>query len=211
MAYMRFLLVMSLCLACSGCLQSPIYSGKGRESYIHSQLRSKEVPRHTLDLFVDGLAREIVKTNSALTTETPLALVSFVDLEHYDETNWLGNTLTESMIFQLQRRGFIVVDFKNTGAIRVTKEGDFALTRDWMLLSPAQEINYLLVGTMLRQAGGVIVNTRIVNVNSRVVVASGQGFLPNKYMGRKVDTSKKVRLEDGAFVRGEREFPMKTN
>ncbi|EOD80226.1 Flagellar protein FlgO [Grimontia indica] len=198
---MKNWIVILLSLATVSCAYNPIYNGK--EPYSGSQFLLQQTPRHTLDYFMDGLAEELLETNNYLTARTPMAIVSFVDVEEMDETNWLGNSVTEGMIYQMQRRGFTVIDFKNTGTIRVTKDGDFSLSRDWKELHPEQQIDYVLTGTMLRQGGGVLVNARIVGMRSRVVVASAQGFLPADRIGRDIDTLRKVRIEDGVIIRGD--------
>ncbi|WP_037368052.1 FlgO family outer membrane protein, partial [Salinivibrio costicola] len=111
------------------------------------------------------------------------------------------NTVTVRLIYQMQSRGFTVVDFKSTGAIRVTEEGDFTISRDWKELDPEQQIDYVLTGTMLRQGGGVLVNARVIGMESRVVVASAQGFLPADRIGRDIDSLYKVRKRDGVIIR----------
>lgn len=191
-----------LSLASVSCVYDPIYDGKG--PYSGSQIFLMQMPRHTLDFFLDDLAQELLDTNNYLTARTPMAIVSFVDIEKMNDTNWLGNTMTDGMIYQMQRRGFRVVDFKNTGFIRVTEEGDFVLSRNWKELDPEQQIDYVLTGTMLRQGGGILVNARIIGMRSRVVVASAQGFLPANRIGRDIDTLRKVRVEDGVVIRGDK-------
>ncbi|WP_028024744.1 FlgO family outer membrane protein [Enterovibrio calviensis] len=198
---MKNWIVILLSLATASCAYNPIYNGK--EPYAGSEFLLQQTPRHTLDYFLDGLASELLETNNYLTARTPLAVVSFVDVEEMNQTNWLGNSVTEGMIYQMQRRGFTLIDFKNTGTIRVTEEGDFSLSRDWKELHPEQQIDYVLTGTMLRQGGGVLVNARIVGMRSRVVVASAQGFLPAERIGRDIDTLRKVRIEDGVIIRGD--------
>jgi TolB-like protein len=120
-----------------------------------------------------------------------------------DTTNWLGNSVSEGFIFQLQRRGFKVVDFKTTGSIRVTSQGDFALSRDWKDLAQEQEVQYVLTGTMLRQEGGVLVNARVVAMRSRIVVATAQAFLPADRIGRDLDTMNTIRTQDGLIIRSD--------
>lgn len=196
---MKNAIVILLSLAIVSCGYNPIYDGK--EVYTGSQFLLKQNPRHTLDFFLDGLAEELLETNNYLTARTPMAIVSFVDVEKMNDTNWLGNTMTEGMIYQMQRRGFSIIDFKTMGFIRVTKEGDFVLSRDWKELDPEQQIDYVLTGTMLRQVGGVLMNARIIGMRSRVVVASAQGFLPADRIGRDIDTLRNVRFEDGVIIR----------
>ncbi|WP_150143241.1 FlgO family outer membrane protein [Candidatus Enterovibrio escicola] len=199
---MKNWIVILLSLATVSCAYNPIYNGK--EPYSGSPFLLQQKPRHTLDYFLNGLTIELLETNNYLTAKTPMAIVSFVDIEDMSESNWLGNTVTEGMIYQLQRRGFTVIDFKNTGSIRVTHKGDFTLSRNWKELNPEQNIDYVLTGTMLRQGGGILVNARIVGMRSRVVIAAAQGFLPADRIGRDLDTLRKVRIEDGVIIRGDK-------
>ena len=189
------------CLFVAACGYRSVYNGQ--EPFSLSRFFFGDNPKHTLDYFTEALGKDLMATNTYLTPSTPMAIVSFVDLEHMGQTNWLGNALTEGMIYQMQRQGFTVIDFKNTGFIRVTEKGDFILSQNWRELVPEQPIEYVLTGTMLRQSGGVIVNARIIGMESHVVVASAQGFLPADRIGRDLDTLNKVRMKDGVIIRDE--------
>jgi len=162
-----------------------------------------ESPRHTLDFFVDSLTEDLVQSNTSVTARTPIAVTSFVDLQNMDTTNWLGNSVSEGFIYQFQRRGFKVVDYKTTGSIQVTQQGDFAFSRDWKDLAQQQEVQYVLTGTMLRQEGGVLINARVVGMQSRIVVATAQGFLPADRIGRDLDTLNSIRTQDGVLIRSD--------
>ncbi len=178
----------------TACAYAPIYNGK--EPYNGSQFMLMESPRHTLDFFVESMTEDLMVSNTSVSARTPIAVTSFVDLQSMDATNWLGNSVSEGFIHQFQRRGFKVVDFKTTGSIQVTQQGDFAFSRDWKDLAQEQEIQYILTGTMLRQEGGVL-------VNARVVVATAQGFLPADRIGRDLDTLNSIRTQDGVLIRSD--------
>ncbi len=188
-------------LVLTACAYSPIYNGK--EPYTGSQFMLMDSPRHTLDFFVESLTEELVQSNTSVSARTPIAVTSFVDLQNMDATNWLGNSVSEGFIYQFQRRGFKVVDYKTTGSIQVTQQGDFAFSRDWKDLAKEQDIQYVLTGTMLRQEGGVLVNARVVGMQSRIVVASAQGFLPADRIGRDLDTLNSIRTQDGVLIRSD--------
>jgi len=185
----------------TACAYAPIYNGK--EPYNGSQFMLMESPRHTLDFFVESMTEDLMVSNTSVFARTPIAVTSFVDLQSMDATNWLGNSVSEGFIHQFQRRGFKVVDFKTTGSIQVTQQGDFAFSRDWKDLAQEQEIQYILTGTMLRQEGGVLVNARVVGMQSRVVVATAQGFLPADRIGRDLDTLNSIRTQDGVLIRSD--------
>ncbi|MDF5039140.1 FlgO family outer membrane protein [Vibrio parahaemolyticus] len=185
----------------TSCAYSPIYNGK--EPYSGSQVMLMDSPRHTMDFFMESMTEDRMVSNVAVSARTPIAITSFVDLQNMDATNWLGNSVSEGFIHQFQRRGFKVVDFKTTGSIQVTQQGDFALSRDWQDLAQEQQIQYVLTGTMLRQEGGVLVNARVVGMQSRVVVATAQGFLPADRIGRDLDTLNSIRTQDGVLIRSD--------
>ncbi|MGF1873368.1 MULTISPECIES: FlgO family outer membrane protein [Photobacterium] len=194
-------IVILLSVLTTSCAQTPIYNGK--ELYTGSPLLLSETPRHTLDYFIEGLTEQLIVSNQYLTAKTPLAVTSFVDLQEMNETNWLGNTVSESFMYQMQQRGFTVVDYKSTGAIKVTPNGDFSLSRNWKELAGQQPVDYVLTGTMLRQGAGLLVNARIIGMRSRVVIASAQGFLPADRIGRDLDSLNKMRIQNGVIIRSE--------
>lgn len=198
---MKRWLVLLPVLLLTACAYSPIYNGK--ESYSGSQFMLMQNPRHTLNFFIKSMTEDLIKSNTSVSAATPIAVTSFVDVQNLDSTNWLGNTVSEGFIHQFQERGFKIVDFKTTGSIQVTSEGDFAFSRDWKELSEKQEIQYVLTGTMLREEGGVLVNARIVGMQSRVVVATAQGFLPADRIGRDLDTLNSMRTKDGVLIRSD--------
>ncbi|MDR9828488.1 FlgO family outer membrane protein [Vibrio sp. FNV 38] len=185
----------------TACAYAPIYNGK--EPYSGSQFMLMDSPRHTLDYFIEGMTEDLMVSNTSVTARSPVAVTSFVDLQNMDTTNWLGNSVSEGFMHQFQRRGFKIVDYKTTGNIQVTQQGDFAFSRDWGDLAHEQEVQYVLTGTMLRQEGGVIINARVVGMQSRIVVASAQGFLPADRIGRDLDTLNSIRTQDGVLIRSD--------
>jgi len=183
-----------------GCM-APIYNGK--QQYNGAEFMLQKNPKHTMNFFVESMTEDLIKSNTSVTAKTPIAVTSFVDLQSMDTTNWLGNSVSEGFIHQFQERGFKVIDFKTTGSIQVTQQGDFAFSRNWKNLAEKQNVQYVLTGTMLRQEGGVLFNARVVGMQSRVVVATAQGFLPADRIGRDLDTLNSMRTQDGVLIRSD--------
>ncbi|WP_305459119.1 FlgO family outer membrane protein [Photobacterium leiognathi] len=198
---MKKWIVIVLSLALTACATPPVYNGK--ERYSSGTYSLTDTPRHTVDYFVEGLANQLVTSNQYLTASTPLAVTSFVDLQDMTETNWLGNVVSENFMYQMQQRGFTVVDYKSTGVIKVTSDGDFSISRNWRELASQQPVDYVLTGTMLRQSGGVLVNARIIGMRSNVVIATALGFLPAERIGRDLDFMNKIQLRNGVIMRSE--------
>jgi len=165
------------------------------------EIDSFNLPRHAINDVVKGLAYQMLESSSFVTPKTPVAVASFVDLKDLESTNWLGNQLSENFVHELQRHGLIVVDFKTTGHIRVTKEGDYVFSRDWKELPERQIIDYVVTGTMMEQEGGIMVNARMIGMQSRVVVATAQSFIPDWVIGEQVDKDENVHMKDGMIIR----------
>ena len=108
-----------------------------------------------------------------------IALTSMVDLNDLKTTSWLGQTISEQFIHELHIRKLNIIDFKLTGNIQLTKQGEFALTRDWKKLNKNVDVQRILTGTMSRNEEGLIVNVRIVNANSNIVESTSSAFIPH--------------------------------
>ena len=133
-----------------------------------------------LSLIVSGLADQLIVNDlSIIPNNEPIAVTSFVNLDDLSTTNWLGQTLAESFINELTIRRIPVIDYKTTGSISVTGQGDFVFTRDWKKLRSQLPVSRILTGTMSRNSEGVIVNIRIINMESSFVESTAQAIIPN--------------------------------
>ncbi|GLX82713.1 FlgO family outer membrane protein [Thalassotalea eurytherma] len=167
----------------------------------HQQITAANMPVHAINDVVKVMADNLVKSSDYVSPSTPLAVASFVNLDDLESTHWLGNQLSESLIYELQHHGLKVVDFKTTGNIRVTKTGDFVQSRDWQQLPSRQIIDYIVTGTMAKQDGGVMVNARIIGMKSHIVVATSQAYIPDWVVGEQISKQQNVKLINGKLVR----------
>ena len=157
------------------------------------EIDSHDLPRHAINDVVKGLAFQMLASSSFVNAKTPVAVASFVDLKDLETTNWLGN--------QLARHGLVVIDYKTTGHIRVTKTGDYVFSRDWQELPERQIIDYVVSGTMVEQENGILVNARMIGIQSKVIVATAQSFIPSWVLGDEMSHSEKVKMKDGMIIR----------
>jgi hypothetical protein len=119
----RVITVLAVALALVGCgsadpinreLGDPRQAAKGME----------------LNWLVARMTDQLMERKSLTTLTEPIAVASFVDLDTLKDTNWIGQQIEESFIYELNRRGEVVVDFKTTGNIQVTPQGDFVMSRN---------------------------------------------------------------------------------
>lgn len=167
------------------------------------EIDSFNLPKHALNDLVKGLAFQMLESSAFVNAKTPVAVASFVNLKDLESTNWLGNQIAENFVHELQRHGLVVIDFKATGHIRVTKEGDYVFSRDWKELPERQIIDYVVAGTMMEQEDGIIINARMIGIQSHVVVATAQSFIPKWVLGEEKFHSENVKMKDGMIIRSD--------
>jgi TolB-like protein len=192
-------MVMPILVSCSSMTSTDNFYRVAQQE--RGEIDSFDLPKSAINDVVKGLAYQMLDSSTFVTPKTPIAVASFVDLNDLETTNWLGNQISESFMHELQRHGMIVVDFKTTGSIRVTKNGDYVFSRDWKELPERQIIDYVVAGTMVEQEGGVMVNARMIGIQSRVVVATSQSFIPNWVIGEQINSNKNVQMKDGMIIR----------
>lgn len=150
----------------------------GSTSLQHHQKNQSE---KDINFYVRALMQDLVSNLQYVNNTTPVAVGSFTLLDSdYTKTNILGNQLAESAMHEMHKLGIPVIDFKTTGAIRVTGQGDFIFSRDYTELSGDMPIRYVMGGTMVKQQNGYLVNARIVGIESKAVVGTGQILLPKQ-------------------------------
>jgi TolB-like protein len=135
---------------------------------------------HDINYYVRGMMQDLVANLQYVNSSTPVAVVSFVMLDsNYNDSNLLGIQIAESLIHEVHKFGIPVIDFKTTGFIRVTEQGDFAFSKDYEDFTGEMPARYIVGGTMLKHTDGYLINARIVGMQSQAVVASAQSFIPN--------------------------------
>ncbi len=160
--------------------------------------------RHNKDInyYVRGLMQELVGNMKYVNSSTPIAVTSFVMLDgDFQQSDILGKQLSESFIHEVHKYGIPVIDFKTTDFVRVTPNGDFVFSKDYLELSGDLPIKYAVAGTLTKQQSGYLVNARIIGIESKAVVASAQGFLPSSVTNSLVSKS----FNDGLPLTSSRE------
>ncbi|GAA59635.1 flagellar protein FlgO [Pseudoalteromonas sp. BSi20652] len=136
----------------------------------------------TLVNYVEQMALDLVDTlefDVDTHTHINIAVTTLVDLDaSLNKSNQLGNQISETLIHQLQKFGYSVVDFKTTQTIDVTSRGDFTFSRDIAKLSEDQMASHVLAGTLIYRHNGVVVNTRVINVQTKQIAASSRKLIP---------------------------------
>ena len=140
--------------------------------------KSMPLTKHVGD-YVRNMAQDLVSNMEYVSERTPVAVTHFSLIDSdLKQTNLLGQQMAESFMHEFHKFRMPVVEFKATQFIRVTELGDFVMSRDYLDLKSNTPIQYVLTGTMTKHQGGFIVNARMLGMQSNVVVASAQSFIP---------------------------------
>jgi len=107
-----------------------------------------------------------------------IAVTSFVCLQNFKATSPLSNVISENLIHELQIRGFKIVDFKTMESVKVDARGDFLFSRDVAKLRKSLNINYALTGTYVEYREGMVVNARIIDLNTHIILSTAQILIP---------------------------------
>lgn len=134
---------------------------------------------NNINHYVRGVMQSLVANFKPMNNKTTVGVSSFVFVDSdLNQTSLLGNQIAESFIHELHQFGIPVVDFKLAGALRITPDGDFIFSRDVRDLTGSQAIQYILSGTLVKHRDGYLVNARIIDLASKAVAATAQGFIP---------------------------------
>jgi TolB-like protein len=163
-------------------VQSPLNTAQFFQAAAPDQKQmfgSHNGPKKNINHYVRGMMQDLASNLKYVNQSTPLAVASFVFLDDkYDEGTLLGNQISESFMHELYQYGIPVIDFKTTGYMRVTPKGDFVFSRDYLELDEEQNFQYVMAGTLVNHKGGVLVNVRVIGLQSKAVVGSAQGLIP---------------------------------
>ena len=107
-------------------------------------------------------------------------VTSFVNLDNLTQTNGLGRLLSEGLTHQLHVRKWKVVDARLANNVVINKQGEFALSRDIKNIRSNYNISAIVTGTFTNTSIGIIVNAKVMDVDSGVVTSSAQVVIPTQ-------------------------------
>tara|TARA_R110001592_G_scaffold199185_2_gene447623 strand:+ start:4095 stop:4778 length:684 start_codon:yes stop_codon:yes gene_type:complete len=157
-----------------------------------NSLHKLPAPERNINFYVRGLMQDLISNLQSVNKTTPVAVTSFVMLDgNYQNTNLLGNQIAEGLIHEIHNFGIPVIDFKTLPAIKINEQGDFIFSRNPKNLTQDLPIRYVFGGTMVKHQGGYLVNARVVELNSKAVVASAQSFIPREVSHALINENRK--------------------
>lgn len=157
-----------------------VYQQKGMEISAVTSRMATTMQEHMLHYLLPyaPVDRTSEKGDVKIVTMPRIAVTSFVDTDTFENAGYLGRALAEFFTHEMSSRGFEVTEYKLTGSLSVTKDGDFILSRNWKKIAKDTNVKYLLGGTITRNNSGVVLVSRVINMQTRQVISSATDFIP---------------------------------
>lgn len=185
------------------------FSHKYRQLFKQNQMREQQIIKlaqqkkaikqkqnkstQDLNFYVRRLMQDLVSNLQFVNNKTPVAVTDFAFLDSgLQTTNLLGYQISESLVHEIHKFGIPIIDYKSTGFIRVTEQGDYLLTRNYEEVSGNLPIRYVFTGTLTKHEDGYLVNAKVLGVSSKAVVGSAQSFIPNSVANSLVASAPEV-------------------
>ncbi|MDC8829766.1 FlgO family outer membrane protein [Alteromonas gilva] len=109
--------------------------------------------------------------------DKPIAVASYVEFDdNLTTTNGLGNQLAEAVLIEMSNMGYPMMDITTSNAISMNANGSFAFNRDAGKL--ARDICCVLSGNLIYERRGVKVNTKLLELQTKRVLASNSQLIP---------------------------------
>jgi TolB-like protein len=108
-------------------------------------------------------------------TEKTVAVATFVDLDKVEETSAFGRYVAERMGQELHKLGFKTLELRQRKDIEIIHDkGEFILSRRSSELLKKSRIEAVVVGTYAIVNNEVVVNTRLIGVDTARVMSVSQ-------------------------------------
>ncbi len=163
-----------------GCTQTPDETDMANAFDKQSSNKSTS---ETLHQHVTHLANNLFSTSKEFAIRYPIAVGTFLPIKQINGKNLpqekeVGHLIQESFITLGTQAGLNIVEYKTMSAIKLSDGYDIMLSRDIKELNTQFKAKYYLTGTYSEQNDHLIVNARIIDLNSLEVKAAATTYIP---------------------------------
>jgi len=201
---MRILLIpLLLTLVSCASFNEPAIDSKSTEGKGKVAFRP-EAPQSNLHDYVEKLARQLFDTTNQFDISRPIIVGTFLPAESLkvndnSKLSSYGIQIQESLSTLLTQAGLYVVEYKALSKVKIQSNSDVMLSRDAEELDSIVNADFMLTGTYVQRENSLIVNVRLINASSKVIVAAATDYIPINSMWN----HSKVSIRDHQLHRSE--------
>ena len=134
------------------------------------------------------IADQIDRNVSTEDRQLPTVFNTIVDLNDLSETSPFGRLVGEHLIHELQVRGWPVSDIRLSKDLIINGSGEFSLSRDLKRIRELMPAVNVVTGTYTSTRDGVLLNVRVLNLETGRIVSSAQTRLfRDKFLAALID------------------------
>lgn len=124
------------------------------------------------------MADQIERNTDRKSVENTFIVTSFTNLNRLSETTAFGRLVAEDLIHELQVRKWKVFEVRLTRDVVINEAGEFSLSRDINKIKELYKVGGIVTGTYSVAGNNVVVNARVIDINTGLVASSGQVHMP---------------------------------
>lgn len=122
-------------------------------------------------------------TNAVLRNPSSTYIItSFTNLDKLGDTTALGRLIAENLMHGLQVHKWQILEVRLTRGIDINADGEFSLSRDINKLKDEYKVSGIITGTYSVAEGNLTINARVINVDTGIVVSTGQTYIPAAWL-----------------------------
>lgn len=129
-----------------------------------------------------NLADQLDMNAGADNLSNTYVVTSFTNLDKIDDTTALGRLISENLIYGLQMHKWRIIELRLSKGVEVNAAGEFFLSRDINKLRDEYKVSGVVTGTYSVADGNLTINARVIDVNTGLIISSGQTYLPVKLL-----------------------------
>ncbi len=135
-------------------------------------------PIGNLNAMIIFMADQLDINNDSKYFSQPTIVSSFVSLDNLKESSKFGRLVAESLIHELQVRNWTVVEIKMAKTMAINSQGEFSLSRKVDEIRKKYRARSIVTGTYTVSDDTVIVNGKVLNIDSGIVLSTAQVSIP---------------------------------
>ena len=125
-----------------------------------------------------NLADQLNKNATINSLSNTYIVTSFTNLDKLGDSTALGRLISENLMYGLQMHKWQILEVRLTKGIDVNAAGEFSLSRDANKLKDEYKISGVVAGTYSVAEGNLTINSRVIDINTGIVISSGQTYIP---------------------------------
>lgn len=128
---------------------------------------------------VNYASAEKLISSSSLSTEKPILITSFVDIDNLKQSSTFGRITAEQVGSKFSQLGYPVIEMKLRNSIFIKElSGEFILSRELKSISSLHDAQAVLVGTYAVASESVYVTAKLIRTSDGVILSSYDYILP---------------------------------